>query len=43
MKILSFTPTDNLKEIEIDKSENILNSLSTIDKLFNIFKFVYYR
>lgn len=31
MKILSFTPTDNLKEIEIDKSENILNSLSTID------------
>lgn len=31
MKILSFTPSDELKEINIDKTNNILNGLSTID------------
>ena len=31
MKILSFTPSDELKEIIIDKTDNILNDLSSID------------
>ena len=31
MKILSFTPNDELKEINMDKTDNILNDLSTID------------
>lgn len=31
MKLLSFTPDDELKEIIIDKTDNILNDLSSID------------
>ena len=31
MKILSFTPSDELKEIILDKTDNILNDLSSID------------
>ena len=31
MKLLSFTPDDELKEIIIDKTDNILNDLSCID------------
>ena len=31
MKILSFTPSDKLKEINIDKTNDILKDLSTID------------
>ena len=31
MKILSFTPSDELKEIIVDKTDNVLNDLSSID------------